>query len=100
MPENVGYVWLPQRPLESQYCYLQQTFLGYAVVKGSNTNTKSQASCFTRFMLMKHQTSNEIAIFRAPFLRYLLVLRIELSKLLFSVLQGLKPTVNFNREFG
>ena len=41
-----------QRPLESQYCYLQQIFLGYAVVKRSKTTIKSQAYCFIRFMLM------------------------------------------------
>ena len=31
---------------------LQQIFLGYAGVKGSKTDTKSQAYCFIRFMLM------------------------------------------------
>ena len=41
---------LLQRPLKSQY--LQKIFLGYADVKGSKTNTKSQAYCFIRFMLM------------------------------------------------
>ena len=51
MPENVGYVRLLQKPLESQYCYLQQVFLGCADVEGSKTNTKSQVCCFIRFML-------------------------------------------------
>ena len=37
---------------KSRYCYLQQIFLGYADVKGSKINTKSQAYCFIRFMLM------------------------------------------------
>ena len=52
---------------------------------------------------MKHQTSNEIAIFRAPFLRCLLVLKIELSKLLFSLFRDLNrqlpPTVNLVKCF-
>ena len=39
---------------------------------------------------MKHQTSNEIAIFRSPFLRCLLVLRIELSNYCFLCYRDLK----------
>ena len=49
---------------------------------------------------MKHQTSNETAIFRARFLKCLIVLRIELSKLFFSLLYGVKATFNLNHEFG
>ena len=45
------------------------------------------------------ETSNETAIFHAPFLMCFIVLRIELSRLLFSLLKGLKPTVNFSRIF-
>ena len=41
-----------QRVLPIEYCYLQQIFLCYADVKGSKTNTKSQAYCFIRFMSM------------------------------------------------
>ena len=52
LPENVRYVSLLQRPLESQYCDFQQLCLSYADVKGRKTNTKSQAYCFIRFMLM------------------------------------------------
>ena len=36
----------------SRKSHLQQIFLGYADVKGSKTDTKSQAYCFIRFMLM------------------------------------------------
>ena len=43
LPENIGYVRLLQRLLKSRYCYLQQKFLGYADVRGSKTNPKSQA---------------------------------------------------------
>ena len=46
-----------------------------------------------------NETSNETAIFHAPFLMCFIVLRIELSRLLFSLLKGLKPTVNFSRIF-
>lgn len=37
LSENVGDVRLLQRPLENQYCYLRQIFLGYADVKWSKT---------------------------------------------------------------
>ena len=36
----------------SRKSHLQQIFLGYADVKGSKTDTISQAYCFVRFMLM------------------------------------------------
>ena len=36
----------------SRKSHLQQIFLGYADVKGSKTDTKSQAYCFMRFMLI------------------------------------------------
>ena len=51
MPENVrfGQVLLIGASRKS---HLQQICLGYADVKGSKTDTKSQAYCFIRFMLM------------------------------------------------
>ena len=36
----------------SRKSHLQQICLGYADVKGSKTDTKSQAYCFIRFVLM------------------------------------------------
>ena len=46
LPVNVVYVRLLLRPLDSQYCYLQLE------IKWCTTNTKPQAYCFIRFMLM------------------------------------------------
>ena len=52
LPENLEFVRSLERPQKTRYCFLQHIFLDFADVKGSKTNTKSQAYCFMRFTLM------------------------------------------------